>query len=117
LRTIDAPQGARGRRPRFGSIPYLDVSAAWNEEKEEIAVFVVNRHEREEVELLLTAGGFGTAEVLEHVGLQSVDPLASNTRENAGAVVPRGLATAKAERESIRAKIPAFSWNMLRLKA
>jgi alpha-N-arabinofuranosidase len=100
----------------YGSVPSIDVSAAWDDQKSEIAVFAVNRSEREEAEVLLTAGGFGTIRPVEHVVLQSPDPLAANTRENPRAVVPRALPTAKAERESVTARVPPFSWNMLRLK-
>ena len=100
----------------YGSVPYLDVSAAWNDAESEIVLFLVNRHESEAMEMLLTAGGFGKAEVLEHVALQSPDPLSSNTRENPRAVVPRALPAAASDGEAIRARIPPFSWNMLRLK-
>ena len=98
----------------YGSVPYLDVSAAASEETGELAVFIVNRHETENVDLRLYAGGFPHLESIEHVVLDAPEPMAANTKENPLAVVPRSLGKGKVDGEVMDVRLPAFSWNMIR---
>jgi alpha-N-arabinofuranosidase len=103
--------------PTYGAVPYIDVSAAYDEEKGEITVLAVNRHEAEKIELTLSAGGLGNLQVIEHVVLDSKDPMAANTKEQPLTVVPRSITRGKAERNTAQLVLPAFSWNMLRFRA
>jgi len=103
--------------PTYGPVPYLDVAAAHDGEKGEVAVFVVNRHESEAADLALTAAGFGTVECIEHVVLGARDPMGANTKDDPVAVVPHAGPGGRFEGETLTTRIPPFSWNMLRLRA
>lgn len=102
--------------PTYGTVPYIDASAAYDAAKGEIAVFAVNRHETDQAELRLRAGGFAEVDVIEHVVLSSKDPMAANTKTEPLAVVPCVLPRGAVDKETVDVRLPPFSWNMLRLR-
>lgn len=93
------------------AIPYVDCSAVYNQERGEIALFLVNRSLTEPVELALSLQGFGEAQVLEHKALSHMDLKAVNSPESPENVVPRdAAATAGA------ATLEPHAYHMIRLK-
>jgi alpha-L-arabinofuranosidase len=101
----------------YGTVPFIDASATLDAEKGEVTLFVVNRHETDSAQLDLLAAGFGRLQCIEHVILESLDPMAANTMEKPLTVAPRVAAGPAVENESLQATLPPFSWNMLRLRS
>lgn len=93
------------------AIPYVDTSAVYNEEANELVVFAVNRHMSEEMDLELSLEGFEVEEVLEHFVLNHDDMKMTNSPEQPENVVPHaGTATKE------KVTLEPHSYNMLRLK-
>lgn len=97
-------------------VPYIDAMAVWNEEKQEIVLFAVNRCEGEEAVLDVAAERFGAVELAEHVVLTHADRDAVNSPDRPDNVVPRADGVTVVDASGIHARLPAFSWNMIRLK-
>ena len=97
-----------------GYVPFVDVSAVYNEERKEVVFFAVNRSRAESVVLETTLGGFQKASMVEQVILDSKEPGTCNTKSSPNAVVPRTAAAARMERDTARVRLPPLSWNMLR---
>ena len=65
----------------FTDVPYLESTAVWNEEREELTIFAVNRHLNEALLLECDARSFGDYQVIEHIVLEHEDLKAVNTAE------------------------------------
>ena len=98
----------------FGHVPFVDVSAVYNEERKEVVFFAVNRSRAESVVLETTLAGFQKASMVEQVILDSKEPGTCNTKSSPNAVAPRTAPAARVERETARVQLPPLSWNMLR---
>ncbi|MDD3920092.1 MAG: alpha-N-arabinofuranosidase [Eubacteriales bacterium] len=97
------------------NIPYIDCAAVHNEEAGTVTLFIVNKHLTENMALELPLAKFGVTDCLEWVSLNGYDMEAQNTPESAP-VQPR-IHTGAAVREgTLKATLPAASWNMLRMK-
>ncbi|TDQ37437.1 alpha-N-arabinofuranosidase [Aureibacillus halotolerans] len=99
----------------FTDIPYLDTTAVWNEENEEITIFAVNRHQEQTLELSGDIRSFEGYKVQEHIVLENNDLKAVNT-VNKTPVVPKNNGKASAENGTLSAPLSPLSWNVIRLK-
>lgn len=100
----------------FGEVPYLDISATWNEEQKQIVLFMVNRSLKEDLEVDLTISGFGSLSVKEHLEMAGHDIKQENSI-NSQPVKPVPCQGAfMAEGERVRGSLKPLSWNMLVLK-
>ena len=88
-------------------IPYLHTSTIYNEEKDEIVIFAVNRSLEEGIELDISLCDYA---LFEHIEMQSDDLQATND-ENGESVVP-----VKREISDGAITLKKQSWNMLRFK-
>jgi len=100
-------------------IPYLDGTAVFNQEKKELTIFIVNRNLNEAVDLETDLYGFENYRLVEHISLSNADLKAVNSAQ--GEVVkPVTLTGGKFEStaggQRLEVKLPAVSWNVLRLK-
>lgn len=88
------------------TIPYIEASVIYNDEKRELTVFAVNRSLDEDIEFFLNPEGFEGAKLEEHIELYSDNLKSINTKENE-AVSPK--------KREITDKITfkKHSWNML----
>jgi alpha-L-arabinofuranosidase len=98
-----------------GIVPHLDTSAVLNPAAGEVALFIVNRHQTEDAELRIVADGFGVMKPIEHVILDTKDPMAANTQANPLLVTPRVAGVPSAGADGILVRIPRFSWNLVRV--
>ncbi len=91
------------------TIPYIETSVIYNEDKRELTVFAVNRSLDENIELSLDLEGFEGASLEDHVELYSDNLKSVNTMDNT-AVFPK--------KREITEKIilKKHSWNMLLYK-
>ena len=101
-----------------GEVPVADVVATHDPETGSVTVFALNRHETEQVSLVLTVAQFGEVDVVEHTVLGGVDLDATNSREAPERVAPWHPTRADQATfidGTILATLPPISWTMLRL--
>ena len=99
-------------------IPYLESVAVHNEEKNELTIFAVNRHLGEALDLEASLYGFDGYRFIEHISLYNSDLKAVNSA--AGEVVkpvtlPAGNLSVEQGALRLETKLPAASWNVIRL--
>lgn len=99
----------------YGTVPYLDISAVFNEESDELALFIVNRKTDADLPVEILLGGFENYSITEHAVLIHSDIKAVNTKENPDEVVPQngtGLTISSGE---LTGELKKLSWNCIRL--
>ena len=99
----------------FDAVPLLDAVAVLDEEREEMAVFAVNRSQEEPLPLEGDMRGIGGYSVVEHIVLEHPEPMASNTLERPDEVVPHTRGDASLSDGRLTATLPRLSWNVIRL--
>src|SRR5699024_7563036 len=99
----------------FTDVPYLDTSVVYNEEKEELVIFSVNRHLENDLHVDIDVGSFEGYEVAEHVVLENDDAKAVNTLENEQ-VKQHSNGQSYKEFGRVIGVLPQLSWNMILLK-
>ncbi len=95
-------------------VPYVDYVVVHNEEKKEVVLFAVNRMEGEMAEIALELQGFEAVRVIEHVTMHSLDKKATNL-ENHERVKPEQSDTSSLAQGVLTSRLPALSWNMVRI--
>ncbi len=93
------------------SVPYIASSVIYNEAKDEVVVYAVNRSLDETMELDVSLEGFENVKLLEHIELYSDDLKAVNDKENERVSV-RSVSIGEGASVSLK----KHSWNMLRYK-
>ncbi|MBL7177418.1 MAG: alpha-N-arabinofuranosidase [Desulfobacteraceae bacterium] len=99
----------------FGEVPIIDAVATINDEKEELAVFVVNRDMEGSVSFECDMRSLEGYKVVEHIVLEHQDVKARNTKDNPHTIVPHENGDASIEAGIIKALLPKLSWNVIRL--
>ncbi len=97
----------------FTDVPYLESTAVWNEETNEITLFAVNRSLETPLELDCFIQGFGTLNSIDSIVLQNDDLKAVNG-PGKQTVVPQKGAYPNIDGEHITCLLPKASWNVLR---
>lgn len=100
----------------FTDVPYIETVATYNEEKDEITIFAVNRDLEEEMQVEFKLDGFEGFEVMEHIVYESDDIYKGNTQDKPDNVVPHKGGNSKIEGNVLTSILPKFSWNVIRLK-
>jgi alpha-L-arabinofuranosidase len=100
---------------RFGPVPLVEAGASWEEEAGELAIFVVNRHQREPVSLRCPLWT-GAWDLIEHTALHSDDPLAQNTYERPDRVTPSPQPGGAISDNTLVAELGPLTWNVLRVR-
>jgi len=101
----------------FSDVPYLDAVAVYNGEKDEIAIFAVNRNIKEAINLDAEIAGFGDMILAEHHFLRNDDLDAVNSingEKVKPAVQQGGVIESKPGSLRLTADLPAASWNVIR---
>jgi alpha-N-arabinofuranosidase len=102
---------------KYGAVPVLDTVALHDEDAGTVALFAVNRDERE-LELHVDLRAMPALVPVDHLCLAAgTDPQAVNTAEDPDRVTPRRRPQPRLDGAAITATLPAMSWNLLRLKA
>lgn len=102
---------------RYGDAPLIHAVATHDEESDEVAVFAVNRHVDEAVELSIGHRAFAGHHVVEHVVLADDDVRATNTEQQPARVGPQSRPVGPSDNGIARAVLPPVSWNVIRLRA
>ncbi len=100
----------------FCDVPYVDAAVVFNEEKEELVIFAVNRDT--EGPLLLEADfrDFDGYRLLEHLVLEHEDIKAVNDKNAPFNVVPHNRGVTLIEDDKASIVLNRLSWNVVRLK-
>lgn len=99
----------------YTDVPYLDTSVVYNEEKEELVVFAVNRHLEEKLQFDIDIRSFADFEIVEHIVLENEDVKAAN-RIGDEQVKPHSNGQSHKESDKIIGTFSKLSWNMIRLQ-
>jgi alpha-N-arabinofuranosidase len=113
---LSQPRVATMPTGSLGDVPAADVVVTWDEDTQALAVFALNRHPSDEVELRLNLRAFdATHVVVEQLVLGGEDLDLANTAEDPECVAPRHTSTTRTTDVGIAAVLPAASWTLLRL--
>jgi alpha-N-arabinofuranosidase len=100
---------------RYGEVPVIDAVATYDDERNELVIFAVNRHPSEEVGFTLDLRTFPGARLDLATVLSDDDWRVANTLEQPDRVAPRPHPDATVGDGSLRAVMPAVSWNVFRV--
>ncbi len=81
----------------------------------EICVFLVNRHQHEQVSVRMAAGAFEGLQLVEELTICDDDLGATNTAEHPDRIAPRSLGIATIDEHGATADLPPASWSIIRL--
>jgi len=96
-------------------IPFVESAAAFDKDKGELNIFVINRDWENDSSLDLDVSAFQGYRLIEHIQLYSDDINAANTYENPNAVVPSINSDTVLKDGKIKANLKKNSWNVFRL--
>jgi alpha-L-arabinofuranosidase len=102
-------------RERQG-VPALKIAAVWHPESEELSLFCLNRSLDESLPLVVDLRAFPGLAVEAWLQLAGSDLKAVNTKDAPDAVSPTLASGATVTDGTLRATLPAASWNVLRLR-
>ena len=100
---------------KHGEVSALDSVATYDAQTGRLAVFVVNRHPSETVELATDLRAFGAATLAEATVLAGDDVLVTNSMAEPERVTPQAHTSARVDGTTLRAELPAASWSMFLL--
>ena len=102
----------------YNDIPWLETVSVFNEEKNEIVIFAVNRSLDQKLNLETDLYDFGKLKVIEHITMHNSDLKAVNTSKEER-VKPENVSGSKVENTGsstkLEALLPPASWNVIRL--
>ena len=101
----------------YGTVPYLDSSVVYNEEKQELTLFLVNRNQEETLDVNVRMGGLPAMHRMKHICMTHKDTKAVNTSREPGNVVPVEEDLSPPEGELFTVTVPKLSWNCFVLDA
>lgn len=98
----------------FTDVPYLESAAVFNEENEELTIFVVNRNLNEPLFLECDVRSFENYRIIEHIVLEHDNLKAINTADEEQ-VKPHHQGNAELADGIVNACLSKASWNVIRL--
>ncbi|MDP4088326.1 MAG: alpha-N-arabinofuranosidase [Bacillota bacterium] len=99
----------------YTDVPVLEAAAVFNEEKDEVTIFALNKDMNDTLSLECDVRNFEGYRVVEHIVLHNDDVDAVNTEANPFNVVPNNNGDAKIEGGIVTANLSSLSWNVIRL--
>jgi alpha-L-arabinofuranosidase len=97
------------------NVPYVDISGVHDAKGAALTFFIVNRHASETIDLEVSLQGFGAATVGDHQVLAGFTLEAANTLSAPLTVVPKKGSSAAVADDLLTAKLPPYSYQMIRL--
>lgn len=98
----------------FTNVPYLESTVVWDEDKEYLTIFAVNRAQDESLLLECDIRGFEEYKIIEHLVLENENPKATNQQNN-HLVEPHNRGDAVVKDGFVISHLPQLSWNVIRL--
>ena len=99
----------------YEKVPLVDAAATLGDDGS-LTVFALNRSMDSDITLDCDLRAFGPLKPLEHIVLHHDDVKAVNTESDPDRVKPAKGRNAKVEDGRMTVKLPALSWNVIRLK-
>ena len=113
---LTQPQVATIPTATLGDVAAADIVATWDQERESLSIFAVNRHQQQTVDLQVNLRAFGLPlHVEEQLVIGGQDLQASNNAENPERVAPRHDNTSTTTDKGMAVALPPISWTLLRL--
>ena len=94
-------------------LPYIDTAAAWDEENNSLAVFVINRNQDSDYPLELDLSSFTDYSFDKHVEMFSEDMDAQNSFEHPDTILPKVNQEATFENGTLTTRVKPLSWNVI----
>jgi alpha-N-arabinofuranosidase len=108
--------GASGGLPGHDAVQSIEGAASLNPEKEEAAVFFLNRNTKDDIEVKLDLRGFEGWKLVEHTEMYTDDLSIPNDYAHGGKIKPVTVDSAKMEGGIITTVAKKLSWNCVRIK-
>ena len=113
LRTVvESPTYSAKASP---TVPYLDVSAVHDPSENRVALFMVNRHMTEAMEVEAEIGGFETTGIADQALISGHDINDTNTLDAQDRVIPSGRVDAVLKGGMLKVTLPPLSYAMVNL--
>lgn len=100
----------------FGTIPYIECAAVFNQEVEELTVFAVNKNEEEACSFECEIEGFEGYEVIEHIAMSNDHLFAVNSEKAPDTVKPRIVNNSELKGKLLVSQLEKLSWNVIRMR-
>ena len=97
----------------FGNLSIVEPAVVYNEEADEVRIFVLNCDQEEEVDFEIKLQGYGDKKIKKHLTLSGDDYKVINTFENPEEVVMKELEIKDTKVTSV--VLPKMSWNVILL--
>ena len=97
----------------YDKVPYVETVGVYNEEKDELTVFAVNRC-KEDMEFNIDLTDFEGYKLIEHLTMEHEDIHATNTAENPDNVIPSNNGMTTVESNKAVSTLRPYSWNVIR---
>jgi alpha-N-arabinofuranosidase len=98
------------------NVPYLDIAGVHDEKAATLTFFAINRNGSEALDVAINLQGFGVATIVDHQVIMNADIEASNTLSKPDTVKPRKGSRAIVADGSLTARLPPYSYQMIRLR-
>jgi alpha-N-arabinofuranosidase len=99
----------------YTDVPVLEATAVFNEEKDELTIFALNKDMNDSLEFEVDVRHFEGYRVVEHIVLEHDDVYAANTELNPFNVKPNDSGNAKITDGKLISNLSKLSWNVIRL--
>lgn len=100
----------------FEDVPVVDSVTVFNEQKNQLTIFAVNRDQKDCVDIICELNGFAEYSIAEHIVMEHDDMKATNTEDNPDNVKPHNNGNARLNGNILQAKLPKLSWNVIRMQ-
>ncbi len=99
----------------YTDVPALESAAVYNEEKDELTIFALNRDMEDSLSFECDVRHFEDYKVVEHIVMHHNDVKAVNTEADPFQVTPNKGGDAQVENGMLHANLKNLSWNVIRL--
>jgi alpha-L-arabinofuranosidase len=98
------------------NVPYVDISGVHNAEEGVLTFFAINRHGSETLDVEISLQGFKAGTIIDHQVMTHANLTAVNVATDQNNVAPKKGTGAKIEDGAVKASLPPYSYQMLRVK-
>lgn len=98
----------------FSDVPYLDSIAVLNDDETELTIFAVNKRD-EDMVVDCSLRDFPGCSVKEYILMAEDDLKAKNTADDPNRIVPKTYDEYTLDGTTLTAKLPKYSWNVIRI--
>lgn len=99
----------------YGDVSYVDNIVIWNDKNGELAVFAVNRDEKQKREVEVNVYEFELKKIIQSVSMTAEDKKMTN-QDDHQAVIPKEVDNVKIEDDKCNIWLEPLSFNMVRIK-